>query len=305
MRNYRGHDYNSGYPVTELSLSDIQKIFSPEFLKQIKKVNFNGNLGDFGLARNALEIVQYFIEHSSAEICIMTNGSMRNADWWSKLVNPRVQILWAIDGLADTHALYRQDTDWNRIIEHACAFIKAGGHAVWKFIPFDHNLHQQEQCRQLSQQLGFKNFAMYDQGRNQGPVFTRKGQFSHWLGTPQEHVPNIEDMVENHLTWFDPGTPMPWINDSTTTIKCKHLQRQEIYLAADGSIYPCCWLGYFPSTMNHPGNQQIKPLILKNNALEHGLEQSMAWFSAVEQSWQRPSIAQGKLYTCVTTCSAS
>jgi hypothetical protein len=57
--------------------------------------------------------------------------------------------------------------------------------------------------------------------------------------------------------------------------------------------------------MNHPGNQQIKPLILKNNALEHGLEQSMSWFSAVEQSWQRPSIAQGKLYTCVTTCSAS
>ena len=30
MRNYRGVDYNSGYPLCELSLSDFKKILTPD-----------------------------------------------------------------------------------------------------------------------------------------------------------------------------------------------------------------------------------------------------------------------------------
>ena len=37
MRNYRGMDFNSGYPLTELSLEDIKKILPVEFLKQLTK----------------------------------------------------------------------------------------------------------------------------------------------------------------------------------------------------------------------------------------------------------------------------
>ena len=59
MRNYRGFDYNSGYPVTELTLENIKTILKPEFLKQIKRILFNGNLGDFGLAKDGVEIVKY------------------------------------------------------------------------------------------------------------------------------------------------------------------------------------------------------------------------------------------------------
>ena len=53
MRNYRGLDYNSGYPVTELTLEHIKHILKPDFLKQLTKgISFNGNLGDFGLAKH-------------------------------------------------------------------------------------------------------------------------------------------------------------------------------------------------------------------------------------------------------------
>lgn len=305
MRNYRGYEFNSGYPLTELRLEHIKKIFSQQFLKQIKYINFNGNLGDFGLARDALDIVRYFIDYSPAKIQIETNGSMRTQEWWSQLAHPRIKILWALDGLSDTHALYRQDTEWQKIIDNAGAFISAGGHAVWKFIPFDHNRHQLEECRALSQQLRFKSFVIYDQGRNKGPVFDRKGEFSHWLGQPQSHEPIVNEMVENHLTWFDPKLPIPWIKNQSVAIDCEHLKKQEIYIAADGSVYPCCWLGYFPSTMHHPGNQQIQPLIKNNNALEHSLDECLAWFNAVEKSWKFDSIAQGRLYTCVSNCSAS
>jgi hypothetical protein len=34
MRNYRGYDYNSGYPLCELDLASFKKILKPDFLAQ-------------------------------------------------------------------------------------------------------------------------------------------------------------------------------------------------------------------------------------------------------------------------------
>lgn len=300
MRNYRGYDYNSGYPLTELTLEHIKKILPPEFLKQIEVTIFNGNLGDFSLAADAYEIVDYLLEHSQCQIEIHTNGSTRTQTWWARFAHPRISILFALDGMEDTHKLYRLDTDWQKIIDNATAYINAGGTAIWKFIPFKHNSHQVEQCRALSQQLNFRNFRITDQGRNTGPVFSRNGEFSHFLGTPDDHVPKIQDLVEGHITWFSPDN-INWLDDRKI-IDCNHKKTKEIYIAADGSVYPCCWLGFFPDQMIHPGNSQIKPLIKHNNALEHGLEKSIEWFDRVEESWSQDSIAQGKLYTCVNTC---
>ena len=76
MRNYRGGDFNAGYPLTELSLAQFQKILTPAILASIMQsapdvdgqpakkyfnqgVSFNGNLGDFALAKDGVEIVQY------------------------------------------------------------------------------------------------------------------------------------------------------------------------------------------------------------------------------------------------------
>ena len=302
MRNYRGYDYNSGYPITELGLEEIKKIFSADFLQQITYINFNGNLGDFGIAKDSIEIVKYFLQNSSAEIQIETNGSIRSPAWWTQLVDPRICILWALDGLEDTHSLYRQDTVWQHIIDNATAYITAGGRAVWKFIPFVHNQHQIEQCRQLSQQLGFQDFILWDQGRNQGPVFNRKGEFSHWLGQPENSVPEVQPLVQDHITWFDLKKPIPWIKNESSKIDCRHIKKRELYIAADGSVYPCCYLGFYPLQMNHPGNSQIAPMVKNNNALQHSLEECIRWFDSVEQSWSQSSIAQGKLYACLNTC---
>jgi sulfatase maturation enzyme AslB (radical SAM superfamily) len=301
-RNYRGYDYNSGYPVTELSIANIKKIFSTNFLKQIKYVNFNGNLGDFGMAKDALQIVEYFLDNSNCRIQIETNGSMRLPSWWAQLVNSRIRILWALDGLEDTHSLYRQDTDWHNIIKNATAYISAGGYAAWKFIPFDHNKHQVDQCRQLSRDMGFKEFLVWNSGRNQGPVFSKKGEFSHWLGTQNSQIPEILPMIQHYETWFDPKKSIPWIKNESAKIDCRHIKQKELYLAADGSVYPCCWLGFYPSTMSYPGNNQISALIKNNNALDHSLEECLTWFDEVERSWDKPTIAEGKLFRCLTSC---
>ena len=73
MRNYRGYDYNSGYPLCELSVGDFKKILTPDVLAQLiqpdppigdrvpiiyefRGVAFNGNLGDFASAREKTDI---------------------------------------------------------------------------------------------------------------------------------------------------------------------------------------------------------------------------------------------------------
>jgi hypothetical protein len=67
MRNYRGSDYNSGYPDTELYLDNITHIFNPQLLTQLAQnptygINFNGNLGDFAVSRDGVEIANYFAD---------------------------------------------------------------------------------------------------------------------------------------------------------------------------------------------------------------------------------------------------
>ena len=299
MRNYRGSDYNSGYPDAELSLSDIQHILTP-VLPQLELINFNGNLGDFALARQGAEIVKWLVSQGIA-VHINTNGSLRTSDWWRELAHPLVRIGFALDGLADTHALYRQDTDWHRVIDNAQAFIRAGGYAIWRFVPFAHNQHQQQQCRDLSRQLGFREFENIYDGRDRGPVFDRNGKFSHWIGPADESVPDIQPLIQGHITWYNKNSKFEK-DQPNIQYNCIHKRNREIYLAADGSVYPCCYLGFYPKTMQHPGNQELRELVHENNALEYSLEHCIEWFERVEQSWQQPSIAQGRTYQCVSTC---
>ena len=319
MRNYRGSDFNSGYPLCELSLEDFKHIVTPELLSQLiqpeapvngrvptifgfRGITFNGNLGDFASARDALEIVEYIAKHN-VPVHINTNGSLRSAEWWCKLALPGVTVGFALDGLADTHRLYRQDTDWHRIIEHAQALIRAGGRAIWRFVPFDHNRHQEQACRQMAHELGFVGFENIYDGRDNGPVYTRTGKFSHIIGPAQPgKAPPIEALIENHVTWYDAKTFRSHKDVQNLSMDCLHKKNQEIYIAADGSVYPCCYLGFYPNTMSHPGNQELAPMVQENNALQYSLEHCLEWFESVEQAWNKSSIAEGRPYQCVNTC---
>ena len=314
MRNYRGYDYNSGYPETELSFEQFQHIFTPDFLKQLSGmhldtdrptmgVNFNGNLGDFALAKDGAEIVEYLVEHR-VTVSINTNGSLRSPAWWQRLALPGVQIGFALDGLADTHSLYRQDTDWNRVIENAQAYIDAGGRAVWRFVPFDHNRHQETECKALAQKMGFDRFENIYDGRDTGPVFSRTGEYSHYLGKLKgpHAVPPVKNLLQGHVQWFEISKNSIPQDKPNVEYFCRHLKNQEIYIAADGSVYPCCFTGFYPKQMHHAGNTQLKEIVQENNALEYDLEHCLAWFDRVDETWDKPSIKEGRLYTCVTSC---
>jgi len=162
-RNVCGYDYNLGYPETNLTLKDAETIFTTDFLKQLTYININGNFGDAVMNPEVPEIIEYFKNiNPNLFVSVCTNGGARDAKWWTKLASLGIEIVFDLDGLENTHSLYRQNTLFKTVLKNAKTFIDAGGTAEWKFIVFEHNKHQIEECRKLSKQLGFERFNTVD-----------------------------------------------------------------------------------------------------------------------------------------------
>lgn len=301
-RNFRGVDVLETYPKCELSLEDIQFIFDETFVKQLDQILINGNLGDFVTAKDGLKIVEYFrATNSRAHIEISTNGSAK-PNIWEPLAKFGVQVDFRIDGLSGTHKLYRQNTDFDFIIENAVKYINAGGNASWLWIVFDHNRHQIEEGRTLAKQLGFREFRVIDHGRNTMPVFTPDKRLSHLIGDYRGDI-NFDNLLEQRMLYkIDPYGPVRTEKNSYT-IDCYAKKHSEIYISANGEVYPCCWLGYYPFHSNsRPSNVQLVEIVKNNNALVHGLEQAIEYFSEIENSWTKNSVQDGKIYECNQTC---
>lgn len=301
-RNFRGVDIIDTYPICDMSLEQAQKIFTVSFLKQLDHILINGNYGDFVTAKDGLAIVEYFRSaNPKLQIEISTNGSAR-PQIWTRLGELGVKIYFRLDGLADTHHLYRQYTDFNLIINNAQTFIAAGGHAIWAFIPFAHNQHQIDQAKTLAHTLGFKEFHIVDAGRNVGPVFNREGKYSHSLGD-YTGSRNFDELYTHHLHYVDKPEITLAADHTNRTIDCYAKRNKEIYITANGEVYPCCWLGFYPNQdTGSPSNVQLRPMIFSNNAIETSIENAIEWFNGIEESWKLESVKLGKIYTCNETC---
>jgi len=301
-RNFRGVDIIDTYPICEMSLDQAKKIFTVPFLQQLEQILINGNYGDFITARDGLAIVEYFLAvNPHLKIIISTNASGRPTIW-KRLGQLGVEVQFRIDGLEDTHHLYRQYTDYKLIINNAVKFIKAGGEAVWAMIKFKHNLHQIATAQKLSIKLGFKRFELIDAGRDTTIVFTRDKKLSHTIGdyNGDTNFNNLYDQYKHYIK--DPLITLKKIPIIDRTISCYAKKNNEIYVAANGELYPCCWLGLYP--LNKPGDPktfQLVPIIKQNNAFEYGIEKAIEWFSEIEKTWSK-TVLEGKVYACNETC---
>lgn len=301
LRNYRGVDIIDSYPVCDMSLEQFKHIFSVEFLQQLDHFSINGNYGDFVTARDNVEIVEYIVRSNPRlYLEISTNGSAR-PKIWEQLARSKPAIYFRLDGLADTHSLYRQNTDFNFVLDNAQKFINAGGEAIWAMIKFDHNEHQIEECQRLSKELGFSRFDLVDAGRNTMPVFTSDKRLSHVIGDYRGST-DFDTLYKGYKYYEIDPTVAVVSETANREISCYAKKMQEVYVASNGEVYPCCWLGYYPLHSNsRPSSVQLKPLIKENNALEYGLEHAIAWFNRIEESWDK-TVPEGKIYECNQTC---
>jgi|688.fasta_scaffold21685_6 MoaA/NifB/PqqE/SkfB family radical SAM enzyme len=281
-RNINGGEDNPQLPNTELYLDDVKKIFTPEFIKQLDRLYMCGNYGDPIAARDTLEVFDYFRQcNSRMNLSMHTNGSAKKPEWWSelaKVLGKNSYVVFSLDGLEDTNHLYRQNTIWSKIMQNAQAFIDAGGRARWDYIVFEHNEHQVEEARQLSQKMGFEKFQFKKSARffsnasgmtkDAHQAANRKGTTtllkppvdSKYRNLALEELSKIDKKTDDTITfvprkadeafivqgkqkfYLDPNKKKPmekyW---DEVSIKCKVAEEKSLYVSAEGIVQPCCW----------------------------------------------------------------
>jgi sulfatase maturation enzyme AslB (radical SAM superfamily) len=237
-RSLYGYKVEGVYPEVHLSVEKFKNAL--ERFPQRKFVYFNGHLGDPMMNPNIVELVKL----TGCRTEVTTNGSIGTKQSWQDLAKNNVIVRFSIDGLEDTNHIYRQDVQWNKIMERVKWFIEAGGYATWKWIPFDHNKHQVEEARALSKTLGFARFDVSNHGRNYGPALDREGNVTHWI-LPEDGSlkPGNYDVTAGIKRYKETHQNFE-VEDKVYNISCLHLRDKDSYINAKGEVSPCCFHGY-------------------------------------------------------------
>lgn len=285
-RRINGGILNPLFELTEIDLEIFKKWFSVSFIRQLDKINLCGNLGDPIIASDCLEILQYVRDiNPTMYLGMHTNGSARNSEWWIKLAKLDVKIVFGIDGLADTHKLYRIDTDYDKIIENATSFINAGGTADWTMLVFEHNEHQIEQCKALSSKLGFNKFTLKHTSRFQDKKFhvlDDSGRTTHILYATEKSKDMILKIEQSSKI-------------ARPCISCKAKQWNELYVGATGTVSPCCWLDLSWTIPNHQHRVEYMDRIKMLPSLRQGSFEEIfdsGYFNLIEDTWNNEPLKE-------------
>lgn len=280
-RNYAGFPYNVGYEVTNLTLDQVKSLLPVDFVRQLDEILINGNYGDFVMNPESIDIITWFRQlNPTMKIDVSTNGGARDREFWTELAQQKAIVSFCIDGLEDTHAIYRQNTAYDTVIKNAQTFIAAGGQAVWCMTEFDHNLHQFDEARRRSQELGFVEFNRRTSVRNQGPIYDKQGNKVYVMRQGDTIYP---DKIDEQFVKYLKSTTL--LTSRYKPARCEALEQKSLYISAEGTIDPCCHVG-----MNKPkftwwqGDPE-----LRQGTFPTTLEEGITWFNRIEESFDTPN----------------
>lgn len=240
------------------------------------------------------------------------------------MVGTHSNVVFAIDGLKDTNHLYRRNTNWELIMQSVSSFINAGGKATWAYLIFEHNQHQVEEARELSEKLGFTKFLPKATGRfaafnlksqqNKESVDVKnsKGEKLYSLkpaSIPKyqnKHLQNLPSIIDQHG-----GLEKYFIN---TEISCRYQSKKSIFVSFEAELWPCCYTASRKYDFYHSVyKEQIISLFEKYGTQFNSLRQNSImdlvnsqWFKEdLTKSWTFPVNSEPsakRLYVCSRHC---
>lgn len=239
--------------ITHLDVNIIKNL-PIEKTKNLKIISFCGNFGDPLMHPDLDEIVKFF---QKQKVLISTNASLRSSRWWSNFAknNKNVSVKFCIDGIGKEHELYRRNTSYEKIMDNAKSFIKAGGKALWQFIVFRHNEHQINEAKKLSAKLGFETIDFMYSDRfdtnNKWKVYDNNVYlYDLEKSSHQKTLREFLNIPEGKKYWKA-------LNQNKGEISCYWSGRKKLYIHSNGTVYPCCMLGSVQAGKN------IEKLMLK------------------------------------------
>ena len=317
-RNQNGGALNPHINLDELTIDDVKNIFTPDFISQLSTMYMCGNLGDPIVARDTLEVFEYFRSNNSKMwLSMNTNAGARDENWWqelAKIYGRMGAVIFSVDGLQDTNHIYRQGVVWENVERSMRSFTSAGGRGRWDFLIFDHNQHQVEEAERLSKEWGFEKFIKKKTGRfvtanieakENHQAVDKKGNITTDLKKPAESFQN--EAVKKLPAVIKKYGSMDNYYD-IVTVDCKVKKSNSLFITAEGLALPCCWTAgrMYKWWHTDPKVEQIwdfikdKSIINAKNGLEKVFKSEV--FNSIEQSWKKNSCKEGKLKVCAIKC---
>lgn len=277
------------YPINDLTVKTYEKIFAP--FQTFKPEIFHcGNYGDVIASPTFDETFDWCIANGFNNIKIASHGSARKTDWWYRLGQHGIKVIFAIDGLSDTNHIYRKNSQFDKVIENAQAFIDGGGIAAWNFIMFEHNEHQLEQAKAMAKQMGFQRFA----AKNTARSFDRTHLKPNTSNPNTQAISNIKHQHGDLTTYT-----------KQTEIDCKFKRQQTFFIDMEARLWPCCWFGYMWNAADTSPEHADKQRIIDTFGSDFNRIDIHGWDILKRpffKYWLEHTFGSDHLYTCGKMC---
>tara|TARA_A100001035_G_C27777134_1_gene499659 strand:+ start:647 stop:1696 length:1050 start_codon:yes stop_codon:yes gene_type:complete len=301
--------------VTSFSFNDLKRLLPDRRYIENKRFKFCGVLGDPAIHPEFIDMVEYLLENNCSRVNISTNGGVGNVDTWNRLgklatfKERAVCVDFCIDGHEETNHIYRVNTKWNVIMRNIKAFVQNAKERTidssWTYIVFDHNEHELDTAIKEAKKFGLKfnkrtgmRNSYFDWIANirkkkerKQVVITTTGKKEH---KAKEQVYSLEKAIKENAV----------DENIIKSIKCKYVHEGEIFIGADLTMWPCCFL--YDSKFKNAENINEKLSIylgdwnnLKNKTIDEVLAHPY-YESVLEDSWNPAHNLH--MARCVKTC---
>jgi MoaA/NifB/PqqE/SkfB family radical SAM enzyme len=330
------------FELASMTIDDIQRLFPSAEYIQDKNFKFCGVLGDPAINKDCLEMVKYLVANG-ATCQLSTNGGLAGAKFWEELGQlsadtGRVDVNFCIDGHKETNHIYRVNVDWKSVERNIEAYSRGGqgrAQATWVYIVFDHNENELTTAEAHAERLGFI-FATRTGMRNslhdwqaelkkrnketrevtvETKVITTTGAKEH---SKKDIVLALDEFLKKANELKAKKTPPPGVimmmteedayqaqkEEIIKSIKCKLYHEDELFIASNMTLWPCCFL--WDSSFRNKENINDKLGIFDsgwNDLRQHSIDEILAhpWFDEMlSASWDPDHPLH--VNRCVRTC---
>lgn len=283
-----------GLELYHMPMTTWQKLIKDAADFGIKQIDLNGNWGDACMHPDLLKMVEIVIENNMS-CFVSTNGSLRTKVFWKKLaqiLQTHGEVTFCVDGLKDTHSIYRKKTSFTKIIKNCEEFNIHGGVSRIITTAFNHNLHQLDELEKIAKDIGCSTFQVRKSHTKR--EYVTNGQKVSVSQVTPEHIRQVIFKDLDNVNFGKPSkvlnTICPWYND------------RDVQIDPWGTLYTCCFAsetryGFDRDRLDFPGYENY--FDKSNNVNNKTLKEifSSDFFQNIE-----PKIKNGSWHICYDNC---
>lgn len=242
----------------QLYLSFFQDNFTKDLLADVHRISFCGNDGDPIYAKDFLEVVE-FLKNAKPdlEIYIVTNGSYRSKQWWSRLantLNEHDQIHFSLDGWdQESNQTYRVNSDWSSILEALEAMAGSAAFKAIDSIYFSFNHHNMARIESLARSFAFDQMRI-TRSTKFGEIYPvyRDQTGADKLQPPKKFMSQIRRYQTRLVPLSTRTAPDQSFQNAVSRYHTTHnigsikplcqIGSKGLFINSQGYFFPCCWI---------------------------------------------------------------